>query len=93
MLKPAVVFFGENVPRPRVERAYARLRASDSLLVCGSSLSVFSGFRFCREAKAIGLPILILNQGRTRADDLASLRIDAECGEVLTRTVSLLGLE
>lgn len=83
MIKPDVVFFGENVPKPRVESAYEATRRADALLVVGSSLMVFSGFRFARHAHEHGKPIAIVNRGRTRADDLAVLKIDADCGAVL----------
>jgi NAD-dependent SIR2 family protein deacetylase len=83
MLKPDVVFFGENVPRARYEAARAALLASDALLVVGSSLMVYSGYRFARMAHEAGLPIAILNRGRTRADELASLKVEADCVEVL----------
>jgi NAD-dependent SIR2 family protein deacetylase len=91
MLKPAVVFFGENVPRPRVELAMARLAESRGLLVLGSSLTVFSGYRFCLEAQRLGLPIGLLNLGRTRADPLAQLKLDAPCGPVLSGLLHRLG--
>ena len=83
MLKPRVVFFGESVPRPRVDEAVERLQQADALLVVGSSLMVWSGFRFARLARELGLPIAIVNLGRTRADDLASLHVRAPCGEAL----------
>jgi NAD-dependent SIR2 family protein deacetylase len=83
VLKPGVVFFGENVRRPRVDLSFARLAASRGVLVVGSSLSVFSGYRFCLEAARRGLPIALLNRGRTRADDLATLKLDADCAETL----------
>ena len=83
MLKPDVVMFGESVPRPRVQRALDAVERADALLVLGSSLMVFSGFRFARHASATDTPIAIVNQGRTRADDLATLRIDADCAELL----------
>ena len=83
MLKPRVVFFGESVPRPRVDEAVERLKQADALLVVGSSLMVWSGFRFARLARELGLPIAIVNLGRTRADDLASLHVRAPCGEAL----------
>jgi len=82
-LKPDVVFFGENVPRERVASAFEALDRADALLVVGSSLMVFSGYRFARRAAETGKPIAIVNRGRTRADDIASVRIDADCGEVL----------
>jgi NAD-dependent SIR2 family protein deacetylase len=90
MLKPSVVFFGENVPRPRVARAFEQLAASRGLLVVGSSLTVFSGFRFCRQAAADRQPIALLNRGRSRADDLAELKLDAACGETLVHTLQQL---
>lgn len=83
MLKPDVVFFGENVPRARYEQARVALEQSDALLVVGSSLMVYSGFRFARMAHEAGQPIALLNQGRTRADDLASLKIEADCEATL----------
>ena len=83
LLKPDVVFFGENVPRQRVADAQQALHESDALLVAGSSLMVWSGFRFARMAAAAGLPIAILNQGRTRADAIATLRIDADIATAL----------
>ncbi len=88
VLKPSVVFFGENVPRARVERAYARLAESDAMLVVGSSLMVYSGFRFCRAAAEQGKPIAAINLGRSRADGLFSLKIEADCGSVLEAVVS-----
>jgi len=83
MLKPDVVFFGENVPRERYERALAALDASEALLVVGSSLMVYSGFRFARIAHEAGKPIALLNRGQTRADALADLKLDADCVAVL----------
>jgi len=83
MLKPDVVFFGESVPRARVEQASAALQASDALLVVGSSLMVWSGFRFARMAAEAGIPLAILNRGRTRADELATLKLEADCVAVL----------
>ena len=84
MLKPDVVFFGENVPRARVEKAYAHLAASDAMLVVGSSLMVYSGFRFAREAARAGKTIAAINRGRTRADDLFALKVEGDCAEVLS---------
>jgi NAD-dependent SIR2 family protein deacetylase len=82
-LKPDVVFFGENVPRDRVARAYAMVDAAGSLLVAGSSLAVMSGLRFVRHARKIGTPVVIVNRGRTRGDDLADVLVDGGCSEVL----------
>lgn len=83
ILKPDVVFFGGAVPGTRVTRAWAGLAAADAVLVAGSSLMVWSGFRFVREAASRGLPVLSINRGRTRADDLITRRIDGDCGAVL----------
>ncbi len=83
LLKPDVVFFGENVPRERVAAAQDALARSDAMLVVGSSLMVYSGYRFARMARELGLPLAILTRGVTRADDLATLRLDAECGATL----------
>jgi NAD-dependent SIR2 family protein deacetylase len=83
MLKPDVVFFGENVPRARYAQALDALHASDGVLAVGTSLMVYSGFRFVRMAHERGLPIALLNRGRTRADDLGGLKLDADCGAVL----------
>lgn len=86
-LKPDVVMFGESVPRARVQDAMDAVDRADALLVTGSSLMVFSGFRFARRAHETGTPIVIVNQGRTRADDLATLKIDADCAELLPAAV------
>ena len=83
LLKPDVVFFGENVPRERVERATHALEDADAMLVVGSSLMVYSGYRFARAAERARKPIAALNLGRTRADDLLSLKIEADCAAVL----------
>lgn len=83
VLKPHVVFFGESVPKDRVERAWQILAASDVLLVVGSSLAVFSGFRFVRGARQREQPIAILNLTPTRGDDLADLCFRAQAGPTL----------
>ena len=85
LMKPDVVFFGENVPKETVARAMENLRSADALLVAGSSLMVFSGYRFCRDAAARGQPIVIVNDGRTRADDLVALKVGGDCGTRLSR--------
>ncbi len=90
-LKPAVVFFGEQVPRRRVDRAFAALEEADAVLVAGSSLMVFSGYRFARAAAERGLPLALVNLGRTRADGEAALKVEGRCGEVLPRLTELLG--
>jgi NAD-dependent SIR2 family protein deacetylase len=87
VVKPDVVFFGENVPRARVASALEATDRADALLVVGSSLMVFSGYRFARRAADSGKPVAIVNRGRTRADDIASLKIDAGCEDLL-RTAS-----
>lgn len=83
LLKPAVVFFGEAVPKSRVEQAYQHLAEADALLVIGSSLAVFSGYRFCAAAIANGQPIAAINLGRTRADSELTLKINLPCGPTL----------
>lgn len=83
VLKPDVVFFGDNVPKPRVEAAFAQLDAADALLVAGSSLAVFSGYRFVLRAEARGMPVAIVNLGESRGDPHAAVRVDAPAGEVL----------
>lgn len=90
ILKPDVVFFGENVPRKRVAHCRSSLQRSDALLVVGSSLMVYSGFRFARQAEQSGQPIVIVNQGKTRADDLAARRFTADCGRLLQDTADQL---
>ena len=84
VLKPDVVFFGENVPRPRVEQCYSLVDNARSLLVLGSSLTVMSGLRFVRRAADAGIPVVIINRGVTRGDPYASLRVDLPLGKSLT---------
>ena len=83
MLKPHVVFFGENVPKERVQQAMSALESSRLLLIVGSSLMVFSGFRFARAAARLGVPIAIVNRGITRADELSALKIQGDLSAVL----------
>lgn len=87
VLKPAVVFFGESVPREKVDYAMRRVDEADALLVVGSSLTVWSGYRFARRAAERGIPIAIVNIGPTRADDLATLKVEERCGSVLRAVV------
>ena len=87
LLMPDVVFFGENVPRPRVDDCYALVERSAALLVLGSSLTVMSGFRFVRRAARHGVPVAIVNQGVTRGDDHAILRIGLPLGAALAGLV------
>ncbi len=91
-LKPAVVFFGEQVPRRRVERAFSALDEADAMLVAGSSLMVFSCYRFAHAAAERGLPLALVNLGRTRADGEATLKLAGRCGELLPRAVARLGI-
>ena len=90
LLKPDVVFFGDNVPRERVEAAFALVDAAEVLLVVGSSLAVFSGYRFVLRAAERGMPVAIVNLGETRGDAHAALRLDAAAGEVLPALARLL---
>jgi len=90
MLKPDVVFFGEGVPRTRVDAALAALQEADAMLVVGSSLMVYSGYRFCEHAQTIGKPVAAINRGRTRADHLFMLKVEAGCAEVLTELAETL---
>ncbi|ELU13851.1 hypothetical protein CAPTEDRAFT_172150 [Capitella teleta] len=83
ILKPDVVFFGDNVIKPKVEFIYDQIRAGDGLLVIGSSLFVYSGYRFALRAVELGKPLAILNIGETRADHLVNLKVSALCGEIL----------
>ena len=91
LLKPDVVFFGEGVPRERVNQAMAALGAADAMLVVGSSLMVYSGYRFARAAADAGKPIAAINLGRTRADDLLTLKVEARCADALTRLLDEAG--
>jgi NAD-dependent SIR2 family protein deacetylase len=83
VLKPDVVFFGENVPVERVRASMAALERARALLIVGSSLMVFSGYRFARAAARLGIPIVVVNQGKTRADELSALRLTGNAGELL----------
>lgn len=83
MLKPDIVYFGESVPKERVAHAYSLVDDADALLVAGSSLTVFSGYRFVRHAAARGMPVAIINRGPTRGDELADVKINSGCSEML----------
>jgi NAD-dependent SIR2 family protein deacetylase len=87
VLKPDVVFFGENVPAARVEAAMAALNGARALVIAGSSLMVFSGFRFARAASRLGVPVVVVNLGRTRADEMSALRVAGNVGQVLSETL------
>jgi NAD-dependent SIR2 family protein deacetylase len=88
VLKPHVVFFGENVPASRVEQSYAAVDSladdGGAMLVAGSSLTVMSGLRFVRRAAKAGRPVVIVNRGATRGDDLAAYTIHTGCSDFLT---------
>lgn len=89
-LMPNVVFFGDNVPPARTAIALEQMERADALLVVGSSLMVYSGFRFCRMARAAGKPIAAINLGRTRADDLLDIKIEESAERVLPPALELL---
>ena len=84
LLKPDVVFFGENVPAARVARSFEAVEKADAMLVVGSSLMVYSGFRFARRAHERSIPIIAINRGVTRADELLSRKLEMDCGQVLS---------
>ena len=90
LLKPDVVFFGENVPRDRVGAAMGALEHADAMLVVGSSLMVWSGYRFCERAGSLGKPIAAINLGRTRADHLFALKVGEPCATALCAAVERL---
>ena len=90
-LMPDVVFFGGSVPRPTLDAAWGLFDRAEALLVVGSSLTVFSGFRFVRRAAERGLPVGILNRGPTRGDGCAAVRIDARAGVALPALARALG--
>jgi NAD-dependent SIR2 family protein deacetylase len=89
-LKPDVVFFGENVPKPRAQACYALVERASALLVLGSSLTVMSGFRYVRHAARLSIPIMIVNQGTTRGDAYAAATFDAPLGRTLDELVEQL---
>ncbi len=89
VLKPDVVFFGENVPKPTYEAARGMVDHAGALLVVGSSLTVLSGYRFVRQAKAAGKPVAIVNDGPTRADDEADVKVEGRLGRLLPELAAL----
>jgi NAD-dependent SIR2 family protein deacetylase len=93
VLMPDVVFFGGTVPKKRVDTVSQTLKQVDAVLVVGSSLMVYSGFRFCKQAVAFGVPIALLNKGKTRADDLATIKLESDCALTLQQTVTMLQAE
>src|SRR3712207_3456442 len=92
-LKPDVIFFGETVPRPRVDRCFDLVDDAGCLLVLGSSLTVMSGYRFVLRADKLGIPVAIVNVGPTRGDGKADVRVDAPLGMVLPDLVRRLRSE
>jgi len=84
MFKPDIVYFGESVPEAIVQQAFSMVNDADALLVAGSSLTVFSGYRFVRHAAARGIPVAIVNRGPTRGDELATIKVEGGCSELLT---------
>ena len=92
-LRPDVVFFGESVPRERVEAARAALECADAMLVVGSSLMVYSGYRFCEWSVRIGKPVAAINIGRTRADPLLALKVERPCGDALSALIGELSAD
>jgi NAD-dependent SIR2 family protein deacetylase len=92
VLKPDVVFFGENVPRPRVDECYCLVDEAKAMLVLGSSLTVMSGLRFVRHAGKSGKPVYIVNHGQTRGDQYATIRVDLPLGAALTDLVAAVEL-
>ena len=91
VLKPDVVFFGENVPPARAQACYAMVESARALVVLGSSLTVMSGLRYVRHAATWGRPIVIVNQGSTRGDQYAAAILDAPLGQALTTLITRLG--
>ncbi|XP_042394776.1 NAD-dependent protein deacylase SRT2-like isoform X1 [Zingiber officinale] len=89
MLKPDVVFFGDNVPKERADKAREAARECDSFLVIGSSVMTMSAFRLVRAAHEAGAPVAVVNIGETRADDFVSVKINARCGEILPRVLQM----
>ena len=90
MLKPDVVFFGESVPRDRVAKVREALAQADAMLVVGSSLMVYSGYRFVEDAVAAGKPVAVVNMGRTRADAVLTVKVELEVGATLQALVARL---
>jgi NAD-dependent SIR2 family protein deacetylase len=90
ILKPQVVFFGESVPAARVESCFDALAGADAMLVVGSSLMVYSGFRFVRAAYHAEIPIVAINRGKTRADEILSFKIKQDCATALSSVLEKL---
>ena len=84
ILKPNVVFYGDSVPKDIVAKAYRWVEAADAMLIVGSSLMVYSSYRFVRQAQQLGLNIVAINRGITRADEWLSAKADGDCAEILS---------
>lgn len=84
-LKPKIVFFGDNVPQERILRIVRLINQTDAVLVLGSSLTVFSGYRIVLQAKELGIPVAIVNIGETRADKIVDLKISAKVGDIIPK--------
>ncbi len=93
ILKPDVVFFGDNVPRERVAGAMQAVEQAHGLLVVGSSLTVYSGYRFAEQAHRLGKPVVAINQGVTRADPILSAKIELDCNLALARLCQALSIQ
>ncbi len=90
VLKPDVVFFGESVPKDRIDAVHRHVQESDALLVIGSSLMIYSGYRFAVAAHGARKPLVIVNRGTTRADDLATHKLSGDCADILPRAIELM---
>lgn len=85
ILKPDIVFFGDNVPHDKVQNVKANVESSDALLILGTTLSTFSAYRIVLQAIDAKKPVAIVNIGETRADKVVNLRIEGRCGDVLPK--------
>ena len=90
VLMPDVVFFGGTVPKARVQRCMSALSESDALVIIGSSLKVYSGYRFCRRASELNKPLILINPGTTRADNLAERKFTSDCALLLQQSIKQL---
>jgi NAD-dependent SIR2 family protein deacetylase len=93
ILKPDVVFYGENVPAERVKTCFDAMEEADAMLIAGSSLMVYSGYRFARRAYEKGISIVAINRGVTRADSILTMKFEQDCGLVLDQVAGAMGKE
>jgi NAD-dependent SIR2 family protein deacetylase len=91
IIKPNAVFYGDSIPKQRVTQAEQAMQGAAGLLVVGSSLMTYSGYRFCLWAQRQGKPILLLNDGKTRADEIASAKMGGSCSTALQAWIDALG--